>query len=41
MARVLPSNEIVFSKVSQSDELHIMIQQSLEESYKKISDENH
>lgn len=41
LSRIQPSNDVIFSKLSAENEMHLMICKSLEESYKKVQDENH
>ena len=38
--KILPSNEVVFSKMSAESDMHLMISKSQEEAYKRISQEN-
>jgi len=39
--KILPSNEVVFSKMSGESDMHLMISRSQEEAYKRITQENH
>jgi hypothetical protein len=39
--RIIPSNEVKFSKMSGDNDMSLMIQKSHEEMYKKIQQENH
>lgn len=39
--RIIPSNEVKFSKMSGDNDMSLMIQRSHEEMYKKIQQENH
>lgn len=36
LSRIQPSNDVIFSKLSAENEMHLMICKSLEESYKKV-----
>lgn len=40
-ARIIPSNEVKFSKMSSDADMSLMIQKSHEELYKKVQSENH
>ena len=41
VARIIPSNEVKFSKMSGDSDLNLMIAKSQEEIHKKITQENH
>ena len=40
-SKIIASNEVVFSKLSGESDMHLMISKSQEDSYKRISTENH
>ena len=39
-SKIIPSNEVVFTKLSAESDMHLMISKSQEESYKRVSLEN-